>query len=235
METLEALSAFPCASAFAESLRDISAERIGLAKELAALATSVETVVLDAGSTSFLVAEEIAARTCGNLRTVITNNLAVSLTLGSDARACVQLAGVVDDLHLCVIPDAAAIRDAIRRFSAGDSLFILTAAALSVSPKGVTVRARRPDQFPFKRGALSATTRVVVAAELPKFYLPFDGEHAFDLTSSQGEVWLAASESARATGNTTVARLQSAGFAVTRIDVPAVTGNAAPGVGDRTS
>src|SRR5947209_8749663 len=168
MDTLDALLALPCASAFAASLRDISAERLGLAGELAALAASADTVVLDAGSTSFLVAREIAARSQVNPQTVITTNLAVSLSLGSDVRACVQLPGLVDDLHLCVIPEAAAVRDAVRRFCQKDSLFILTAAALAVTGNALTVRARRNDQFPFKQAAMLSTTRVVVAAELPK-------------------------------------------------------------------
>ena len=217
MNTRDALSGLPCARAFAESLREVGPERKVMAQELATLATSYETVILDAGTTALLVAEAVMANAAPKPTLIVTPNLAVSLVLGADSLPCVQLAGLVDDLHLCVIPEPAQVNQILRESCRGESLFILTGAAFRVSQSGLDVRARRPDQFGFKCAAVALASHVVVVAEYPKFYLPFDGQYAFTLVPPTAHVWLGYSAPDRSPATEAACVMRKAGFCVTEI------------------
>lgn len=191
-----------------------------MAQRLAALIADYETVVLDAGSTAFLVAQELAGSAQPRPSTVITNNFAVSLVLGVESRRCIQLGGVVDDLHLCVISEPRALNEAFSRLPRTASVFILTGAAFEIARGGLAVRARRPDQFEFKKAAVAMASKVLVAAELPKFYLPFDGQYDFTLSRPDADVWLGCSQGDQRAAETVSSELRELGVHVTVVAEP---------------
>lgn len=185
-EVVGALHHLPGSAAFAERLATFTGDRLRLADAAAVALADSRLVVLDAGSTTYLVAERLLdAGVSSNVRRVVTPNLAVSLLLAGSSIECRQLGGVVDDLHLCTIPDAPALELMRAELASADATFVLTAAACSLAEDGLWVRARRPDQFAFKRTMLEACRSVVLAVEARKFVDEFDGVHEFPLAGPE--------------------------------------------------
>ena len=177
----EAISLLPGASAFSESLQFYEAARAEVVK-LALLAISDgDTVILDAGSTAYLIANGLLSGAMAVPRRVVTSNLAVSLCLAGSEIPCTQLGGVVDDLHLCTIVTPKALDLVFASGQLDDVTYVLSAAACRIDGDGLWIRARRPDQFPLKQALVARCATVVLAVEAAKFSDPFDGLHDFQL------------------------------------------------------
>lgn len=160
-------------TAFGESLGEDMESRRLLGRFIAAQIPVGPTLVLDAGTTSYAIAG-VLSEECGcPVQHVLTNNLAIELRLTlQKVVTCTALGGRIDVQHFCTLPDPERVRRSLN-----ESLVtaVVTAASVKISEGRIILRARRPDQFPFKRAVLSTAATAVIAFEAEKLTRPFDG------------------------------------------------------------
>jgi len=172
------------ASAFVESLDTNWAGKSAIAKYIAEHFTMDESLVLDAGSTSYEIAKNIALDADRNKSLhIITNNLAASLCLASVNISCSIIGGEVDPLHFCTLPSPQ-VDEFLRQQYAKSFTSIITAAAIVISDNGIDIRARKSAQFDYKRALLGSASTKVIAVDHTKWMLPFDGEHMFHVAAT---------------------------------------------------
>jgi DeoR/GlpR family transcriptional regulator of sugar metabolism len=135
---------------------------------------------LDAGTTAFEVVNALARRRAGGPNELHTNNLAVLISALHFQMPCKLLGGPVDPSHLCTLPDFTP--DVLKTFlPAGEFQTVVTAASVRVSGTGITIRARRPDQFTFKKSLLALARYKTIAIDHTKWTDPFDGQFEFEV------------------------------------------------------
>ena len=173
------------ATAFLESWGINHSGKKAIGEYVAANMIDQGVLVLDAGSTSYEVAKSIAYKNEGNtgLR-ILTNNIPALLVLMLAGIDCSLIGGQLDPLHFCTLPG---LENAVFADSMGTEEWtaIVTAASLKFSDTGISVLARRPDQFAFKGLLLETAAKKIVLIDHTKWHLPFDGQYSFELTGTK--------------------------------------------------
>ncbi len=169
------LSRISAGTAFGESLGEDMASRRILGKYIAKRVPLAPTLILDAGTTSYAITDALVEEKRSGLKRVITTNLAIALQLSlHKAWSCMLLGGSVDFQHFCTLPDEKMLPEISSPEQMGG---VVTAAAVKIAEGRIVLRARRPDQFPFKRWLFSSVATPVLAFEADKMTKPFDGVH----------------------------------------------------------
>jgi DeoR/GlpR family transcriptional regulator of sugar metabolism len=195
----QALRDRTCGEAFVASDAVNSTGKRAIADYIAHNMAREPRLLLDAGSTSLLIAESIVkqARSVDGLH-IVTNNLAVTMYLLANGIPSSLLGGPVDANHLCTLPaDATAV---IEAFQGRSYQAIVTAAAIRLAPQAILIRARRPDQFEFKCHVLGTASTRVIAVDHTKWTTRFDGEHEFPIPAVPGMHVVVDADSASASG-----------------------------------
>jgi DeoR/GlpR family transcriptional regulator of sugar metabolism len=136
-----------------------SSEKTAIAKAAAQLIENNDSIILDSGTTTLAIAQQIIKK---DKLTVITNSIPVSYALASNNVTVLMSGGTLEGKHLSMVgPDAEQYFNRIE----ADKLFLSASGVRS--PIGLTTSS--PFQYGVKRQMLKAAKKVYVVIDTSKF------------------------------------------------------------------